>query len=143
MTTGTLIAMTETDDPDVAIVVAAYRAFAAGDIHSAVTDLHPDVEWIEPLEFPNGGRRVGRAAVFEYLQSSRASWRELRSTPAVSRRGERIVAVHHIEGVLVDGTPHEATVADVFTVRGEQVVHMKAYADPSEVPGLNICRPEG
>jgi ketosteroid isomerase-like protein len=37
--------------------------------------------------------------------------------------------VHHVEGILVDGTPHEMTVADVFTVRDGQVVHMQAYAD--------------
>jgi ketosteroid isomerase-like protein len=38
-------------------------------------------------------------------------------------------------GRLVDGTDHEATVADVFTVRDGQAVRMRAYADPAEAPG--------
>jgi ketosteroid isomerase-like protein len=41
----------------------------------------------------------------------------------------------HVSGRLVDGTEHEATVADVFTVRNGQVVRMRAYADPAEVLG--------
>lgn len=124
----------EPDDRDIAIVEAAYRAYAAGDIYAAVTHLHPDVEWIEPAEFPNGGPRVGPTQVFDYLHASYASWRELHSTPTITRRGDRIVVIHHIEGVMTDGTSHEMTAADVFTLRNGQIVHMQAYADPADVP---------
>jgi ketosteroid isomerase-like protein len=58
------------DDIDVAMVLAAHAAFAKGDIDAAVANLHPDVEWIEPDEFPNGGRHVGPAAVANYLRQS-------------------------------------------------------------------------
>lgn len=47
-------------DPDIALILAAYAAFAAGDIKRAVASLHPQVEWIEPDEFPDGGRRSGQ-----------------------------------------------------------------------------------
>jgi ketosteroid isomerase-like protein len=122
------------EDSDVRVVRAAYAAFARADIEAAVADLHPDVEWIEPDEFPNGGRHLGRDAVRRYLKASRSTWRELRSVATVTRRGERIIAEHHLEGVLPDGTAHQATVADVFTLRGGLVVHMQAYADPDDVP---------
>lgn len=121
-------------DREVEVVLAAYRAFAAGDLDAAVADLHAAVEWIEPDEFPNGGRHVGRAAVRAYLQQSRDSWTELHSTPSVRRVGERIVAEHHVEGVLADGTRQAMTVADVFTFDGGRVSHMRAYADPADVP---------
>lgn len=39
-----------------------------------------------------------------------------------------------IELVLADGTAHQATVADVYTVVDGKVTHMQAYADPSDVP---------
>ena len=126
--------MSDTEDADIAVVEAAYRAYAAGDIYEAVRHLHPNVEWIEPDEFPNGGRRFGPTQVFDYLHASYSSWRELHSTPTVTRRGDRIVAIHHVEGVMNDGTRHEMTVADVFTLRDGQVVHMQAYADPADVP---------
>ncbi len=122
---------TEEGDSDVAIVMRAYRAFARGDIDGAVADLDPEVEWIEPDEFPNGGRRRGPAAVAEYLRLSRSAWSELRSEATPVRRGEQIVVIHHVVGRLADGTPHDATVADAFTLENGRVVRMQAYADPS------------
>lgn len=126
--------MSETSDPDVETVLAAYAAYARGDIAAAVQDLHPDVVWIEPDEFPNGGRHEGRAAVAAYLQASYDGWRDMRSMPLARRDGGRVVVEHHVEGVLVDGTAHQMTVADVFLLRGGQVVHMQAFADPGDVP---------
>jgi ketosteroid isomerase-like protein len=72
------------------------------------------------------------AAVAGYLERSRASWSELMSRPTAERVGDKIVVVHHVLGLLADGTPHEAAVADVFTVSNGRVVHMQAYADPAE-----------
>jgi ketosteroid isomerase-like protein len=123
------------EDPDVAMVLDAYAAYARGDIEAAVAGLHPEVEWIEPDEFPNGGRRQGPAAVAEYLRSAREMWAELVSERSAVRRGGDIVIIHHVSGRLVDGTEHEATVADVFTVRDGQAVRMRAYADPAEALG--------
>ncbi|MGA5822357.1 nuclear transport factor 2 family protein [Kitasatospora sp. NPDC094028] len=120
-------------DPDVALVLAAYAAYARGDIDGAVADVHSDVEWFEPEEFPNGGARRGRAAVHEYLSASYAMWSEMHSEPVAHRRGEDVVIVHHVHGLLTDGSPLDITVADVFTVRDGQVVRMRAYADPAEV----------
>jgi ketosteroid isomerase-like protein len=121
-------------DQDIELVLAAYRAYARGDIDAAVADLADDVVWIEPDEFPNGGRHDGPAAVARYLAASYAAWRTLDSRPTASRRGDRIVVEHHMTGVLLDGTPQEATIADVFTVVDGVVTHMQAYADPADVP---------
>ena len=38
---------------------AAYAAFNRGDIDAAVLFLDPQVEWIEPAEFPGGGTYHG------------------------------------------------------------------------------------
>jgi ketosteroid isomerase-like protein len=118
-------------DPDVDLVLACYAAFARGDIEAAVAPLHPDVVWIEPDELPGGGRYDGPAAVAGYLRASRDSWDELVSEPTAHRRGDRIVVVHHVRGRTRDGRWHHNAVADVFTVRAGQVVHMQAYADPA------------
>ncbi|MEU7871375.1 nuclear transport factor 2 family protein [Dactylosporangium sp. NPDC049140] len=115
-------------DPDIDLVLRAYAAFAAGDIAAAVRDLAPDVVWIEPDEFPDGGRHDGRAAVARYLQASYDSWRELHSSPAAARAGDSIVVVHRVHGVLADGTEHTAVATDVFTVVEGRVVRMEAQA---------------
>jgi ketosteroid isomerase-like protein len=120
-------------DPDVRLVLDAYDAFARGDIDGAVSGLAPDVEWIEPDEFPYGGRREGPAAVADYLRASRALWSEFVSEPTAYRRGDDIVVLHHVTGRLLDGTPTDSTVADVFTVRDGKVIRMHAYADRSQI----------
>jgi ketosteroid isomerase-like protein len=121
-----------TQDPDLARVLAAYAAFARNEISAAVADLHPEVEWIEPPEFPDGGRYVGPDAVAAYLRASRARWAVLTSTPTARRRGDQIVVVHNVRGRLLDGTHVDNTVADVFSVENGQVRRMQAYADPSD-----------
>lgn len=121
-------------DPDVALVLAAYAAFARGDIDAAVIDLAPDVVWIEPDEFPNGGRHVGRDAVAAYLRASRAMWAELRSQADARRHGRHVVVTHRVSGRMHDGSHHENAVADVFTIENGRVTKMVAYADPEDVP---------
>ncbi len=116
------------EHPDVAIVLRAYAAFEQGDIEAAVIDLHPDVVWIEPDEFPNGGERRGPDAVAEYLSLSRAGWASVTSEPTPYWNGEDIVIVHHVFGTLADGTPNDVTVADVFSLVDGKVVWMQAYA---------------
>ena len=119
-------------DPEIAVVLAAYAAFARGDIDQAIAGLHPHVEWIEPEQFPYGGRRIGPAAVADYLRESRSLWAELVSKPTATRRGNDIVVVHHVHGRLADGTFRDVTVADVFTFSKGLIVRMQAYGDPAQ-----------
>jgi ketosteroid isomerase-like protein len=117
------------------MVLAAYAAFARGDIDAAVSDLAPDVVWVEPDEFPNGGRYVGPQAVADYLRASRAMWAKLQSRAEARRDGRHIVVTHRLSGRLVDGSVRENTIADVFTVIDGRVTEMTAYANPTAVPG--------
>src|SRR3954462_8308119 len=117
-------------DPDVELVLAAYRAYGRGDIATAVADMHPNVVWIEPDDWPNGGERRGPDAVAEYLRASYQSWRSLHSVARAERRGERSAVSDHAFGTLSDGYYADTTVADVFTVVDGRVTHMQAYADP-------------
>lgn len=119
-------------DPEVAVVLAAYEAFGRGDIGGAVADMDAEVEWIEPISFAMGGRRVGTAAVAEYLEASRSGWKHLTSEPTAHRVGPEIVVVHKLHGILLDGTPQEVEVADVFRFREGRIGRMRAYEAPEE-----------
>jgi ketosteroid isomerase-like protein len=123
-------------DSDVDIVLRSYGAFARGDIDGAIANLDPDIEWIEPDEFPNGGLRRGPAAVGEYLRAARAPWDELISEPTAHRHGEDIIVIHHFHGRTIDGEEGGGTVADVFTMKDGRAIRTKAYADPSEAFGV-------
>jgi ketosteroid isomerase-like protein len=74
-------------DPEIEVVLAAYEAFARGDVAAAVRDLDPEVEWIPPVGSEDGSRRIGPEAVAEYLEASRAGWKHLTSDPTAERIG--------------------------------------------------------
>lgn len=128
--------MTNTD-----LVLGCYEAYARGDIEAAVAPLHPEVVWLEPEEFTDGGPHRGREAVRAYLERSRARWTELTVEPHADEVNGRIVIVVRHRGRLVSGAARDVTVADVFTVREGQIVHMQAFANPEEA--LRVTREAG
>jgi uncharacterized protein (TIGR02246 family) len=119
-------------DPEIEVVLAAYEAFARGDVAAAVRDLDPEVEWLPPAGSEDDGRRIGPEAVAEYLEDSRAGWKHLTSDPTAERVGPEIVVVHRLHGNLLDGTPREVETADVFRFRKGRIARMRAYAAPEE-----------
>jgi len=58
--------------------------------------------------------------------------KHLTSEPTAHRVGPEIVVVHRVHGILVDGTPREADVADVFRFREGRIGRMRAYEAPEE-----------
>jgi ketosteroid isomerase-like protein len=119
-------------DPEIEVVLAAYEAFARGDIAAAVRDLDPEVEWIPPGSVEDSGRLIGPQAVAEYLEASRTGWKHVTSDPRPERVGPEIVVVHRLHGNLLDGTPRELEAADVFRFREGRIARMRAYMAPEE-----------
>jgi ketosteroid isomerase-like protein len=119
-------------DQEIEVVLAAYEAFARGDIAAAVRDLDPGVEWMPPAGSENGARRIGPEAVAECLEASRAGWKHLTSDPTVERVGPEIVVVHRLHGNLLDGTPREVESADVFRFLEGRIARMRAYVAPED-----------
>jgi uncharacterized protein len=112
----------------------AYAAFNRGDIPDAIASLDPQIEWIEPQEFPGGGTYHGRAGVMNYLTQSRAAWGEVSSEPErfiVS--GDRIVVFVHARVRPKDSSEwREARLADVYTYKGGTPIAMRAFANREE-----------
>jgi ketosteroid isomerase-like protein len=52
---------------------AAYAAFSGGGADAAVRLLDPQVEWVEPIEFPSGGANPSIEGAKRYLAQSRAA----------------------------------------------------------------------
>jgi uncharacterized protein len=110
---------------------AAYAAFNRGDIDSAVELLDPDVEWIEPTEFPGGGIYHGVDAAKRYLRQSRAGAAELVSEPEqFIPSGDRIIVFVDAR-VLPKGSTawQEIRLADVYTFRNGRATEMRAFAN--------------
>jgi hypothetical protein len=83
---------------------------------------------VELDDFRMGGRRV-RAAVAKYPEASRASWRELKSTPTVYCIAGRSWSCGAVPGILRDGTATSDEVADIYTIQDGEVPSMHATTD--------------
>ena len=110
---------------------AAYAAFNRGDIDAAVQFLDPNVEWIEPAEFPGGGSYHGIEGAKQYLTQSRAGAGQVISEPErFIITGDRIVVFVHAR-VLPKGsnTWQDIRLADVYTFQGGRATKMHAFAN--------------
>jgi len=112
----------------------AYAAFNRGDIAAAAEALDPQIEWIEPAEFPGGGTYQGQAGAKAYLTQSRASVADVRSEPErFIPAGDRIVVFVHARVRAHDSDVwQDIRLADVFTFRNGKAVQMRAFADRQE-----------
>jgi ketosteroid isomerase-like protein len=112
----------------------AYAAFNRGDIEAAVEPLDPQIEWIEPAEFPGGGSYHGREGVRRYLTQSRAAWAEVISEPErfISARNRIVVFVHARVRPKESNEWQDVRLADVYSIRDGKAIEMRAFADRQE-----------
>lgn len=113
---------------------AAYVAFNRGDIDAAVRLLDPQVEWVEPVEFPNGGAYHGIEGAKRYLAQSRAAAARVISEPEqFIPAGDRIVVFVHARVLPKDGDNWEdISLADVYTFQDRKVTKMRAFPNRKE-----------
>ena len=108
---------------------AAYAAFNRGDIDAAVRMLDAQVEWVEPVEFPNGGAYHGIEGAKRYLAQSHAAAAQVISEPEqFIPAGDLIVVFVHAR-VLPKHSENwqDISVADVYTFRDGKVTKMRAF----------------
>jgi len=125
-----LLSQQQTEDAK-AKLRTAYAAFNRGDIDAAVELLDPNVEWIEPVEFPGGGSYRGIAGAKQYLKQSRAGAAQVISEPEqFITVGDRIV-VFVLARVLPKGSNswQDIRLADVYTFRDGHAIKMHAFAN--------------
>ena len=114
----------------VTLLRGAYAAFNRGDIDSAVSDFDPNIEWIEPPEFPGGGTYQGREGAKRYLTQSRAGCRHVISDPVkFIPAGDRIVVFVHARVLPKQNDQWQhIDLADVYTFKAGKAVAMRAFA---------------
>ena len=96
--------------------------------------LDPQVEWVEPAEFPNGGAYHGIEGAKRYLAQSRAAAAQVISEPEqFLPAGDRVVVFVHAR-VLGRGTAEwqDIRLADVYTFHDGKVIKMRAFANRND-----------
>jgi hypothetical protein len=109
----------------------AYAALNRNDIPAFVKVCDPQIERIEPADFPQGGTYHGLEAVKAHVSKGRGTWAEGSCEPErFIVAGDRIIVFVHVRVRLKTETElREGRIADVFTFRNAKAVQMRTVAD--------------
>lgn len=128
----------------------AYAALNRGDIPEFVAAFDPQVERIEPSDFPQGGTYQGIDAVTAHVAKGRGSWAEGTCEPqrfvvAPYEGGDRIIVLTHVHVRLKDEKEwREGNTADVYTFRNGKVIQFRTFWDEKlafEWAGVELSEP--
>jgi ketosteroid isomerase-like protein len=106
-----------------------YAAHNRNDVAAAVEILDPEVAWIEPAHYPEGGTHHGLEAVKALLTRALATWAEGGCTPErFIVAGDRVLVVVHIH-VRVKGQAEfiDGEHASVYTFRDGKAIEMRIF----------------
>jgi uncharacterized protein len=109
----------------------AYAALNRNDIAGFVKAFDPQIERIEPAEFPGGGTYHGLAAVTAHVSQGRSTWAEGSCEPErFIIAGDRIIVFIYVRVRRKDETEwREGRIADVYTFRNGKAIQFRTFAN--------------
>ena len=112
----------------------AYAALNRNDIAGFVAVFDPQIERIEPADFPLGGTYHGLEAVTAHVAKGRGTWAEGSCAPErFIVAGDRIIVLVHVRVRLKNETEwREGRLADVYTFRNGKVIEFRTFADEAQ-----------
>ena len=113
------------------VVRKAYAALNRNDISAMVKEFDPQIEWIEPAEFPGGGTHHGHVAVKAHLSQARESWAEGSCEPdRFIVASDKIIVFDYVRVRLKHETEwREGPLAAVYTFRNGKVIQVRVFAE--------------
>ena len=118
---------------NVEVVRRTVSALAAGDWQDVFETWDPQIEWDFERDAVISGLHRGRDEVRAALSSFLAEWEDLAAEieHLIAADDERVVIVMHVTGRgRGSGVPLDFRLANIFTLRGGRIVHVKEYFDP-------------
>ena len=108
-----------------------YAALNRNDIPATVKALDPEIEWIEPPEYPAGGTYRGHADVEAHLSKARETWAEGSCEPEqFIVAGDKIIVFAYVRVRLKHELEwREGGIADVYTFRNGKAIQMRHFPD--------------
>ena len=109
----------------------AYAALNRNDIPAFVNLFDPQIERIEPADFPQGGTYRGLAAVTAHIAKGRGTWAEGSCEPErFIVAGDRVIVLIDVRVRLKHETGwREGRIADVYTFRNGKAIQFRTFAD--------------
>jgi len=112
-------------------LINAYAALNRNDISAMVKEFDPEIQWIEPAEFPGGTTHRGHADVKAHLSRARETWAEGSCEPErFIVAGDKIVVFDRVRVRLKHETEwREGALASVYTFRNGKVIEVRVFAE--------------
>ena len=109
----------------------AYAALNRNDIPAFVKVFDPQIERIEPADFPQGGTYHGLEAVTAHISKGRGTWAEGSCEPErFIVAGDRVIVFVYVRVRLKHETEwREGRIADVYTFRNGKAIQFRTFAD--------------
>jgi ketosteroid isomerase-like protein len=122
-------------DENVELCRRYYEAWNAGGLDGTQDLRHPNMEVIDPPNFPDAGRHVGEAAIRERIASYReVGWDGQFRSPEFLDAGEEVVVVWKMKGRSPHGggLPLELTFAHLCLFEGGRLRRVRQYLSRAE-----------
>ena len=116
---------------DIESVKETYAAINRNDIPAALKAFDPQVEWIEPPDFPTPGTYRGHAEVMAHISRGRNTWAEGGcEVEQFLVAGDKVVVFLRARVRLKERTEWiEGRFADVCTFRDGKITHMRSFGE--------------
>jgi hypothetical protein len=119
---------------EIEAVKEIYAAINRNDIPAAVKAFDPQMEWIEPPDYPGAGTHRGHAEVMAHISKGRNTWAE--GSCELERfivAGDKIVVFVRARVRLRDHTEWlDGRFADVYTFRNGKAIQMRLFGERQE-----------
>ena len=115
-------------------LMEAYAALNKNDIPAMADIFDPQIEWIEPAEYPGAGTYQGLATVQAHLSHHRGNWAEGSCEPErFVVAGDKIIVFLHVHVRLKSETEwRDGRIADVYTFRNGKAIHMRTFLNSDQ-----------
>ena len=112
----------------------AYAALNRNDIPAFAAIFDPQIERIEPADFPQGGTYHGLEAVKAHVAKGRGTWAEGSCEPErFIVAGDRIIVLIHVRVRRKHEMEwREGQIADVYTFRNGKAIQFRTFGDEGE-----------
>jgi ketosteroid isomerase-like protein len=116
---------------EVEAVKKIYAAINRNDIPAALEFFDPQMEWIEPSDFPGAGTYRGHEQVGANISKGRNTWAEGScELERLIAAGDKIVVFVHARVRLKDHTDWiDGRFADVYTFRNGKAIQMRLFGE--------------
>jgi ketosteroid isomerase-like protein len=127
----TMAEQTQSLAAEIETLKETYAAINRNDIPAALKAFDPQMEWIEPHDYPGAGTYRGHAAVMANISKGRKTWAE--GSCELERFivvGDKVVAFVHVRVRLKDRTEWiDGRLADVYTFRNGKAIQMRSFGE--------------